>query len=68
MKHLKDFSEEMENAGNKLKVLDSQVVLLLTELLDCVKKGFITWIRSIIKGIVMPTLFFFNIRTICCHC
>ncbi|XP_030632557.1 E3 ubiquitin-protein ligase rnf213-alpha-like [Chanos chanos] len=56
-KCLKDFSEEMETTGAKLKVLDNLVVCLLEELLNCVSKDFISWIRSIMKDQKELTVF-----------
>ncbi|XP_076118531.1 E3 ubiquitin-protein ligase rnf213-alpha-like [Alosa pseudoharengus] len=57
VKCLKDFTEEMETTGSKLKVLDNRVVSLLNELLSCAKKDFIDWIRSIIKDQKELTVF-----------
>ncbi|XP_030632563.1 E3 ubiquitin-protein ligase rnf213-alpha-like [Chanos chanos] len=56
-KCLKDFSEEMETTGAKLKVLDNLVVCLLEELLNCVSKDFISWVRSIMKDQKELTVF-----------
>ncbi|KAL7825428.1 hypothetical protein AOLI_G00326350 [Acnodon oligacanthus] len=48
-KRLRDFTDKMELIGRQLRDFDDHVLSLLEEYKDCVRKGFIKWIKSIIK-------------------
>ncbi|KAM9447090.1 E3 ubiquitin-protein ligase rnf213-alpha-like [Clarias gariepinus] len=56
-KRLCDLSESMLKVGNKLMKIPKQTVSFLRELNECIRRGFISWIKEIIKDTAELTAF-----------
>lgn len=57
-KCLSDLTENVSIVGKKLKGIPEKTVRFLREFNKCIRKGFISWIKEIIKGKCSISLFY----------
>lgn len=51
-----DLTENVAKAGNELKKIPKETNSFLRQFNECIRRGFISWIKEIIKGKCLDTL------------